>query len=51
MDDEGVRIELVPSQPPPVVDAVAEALAADAMPPDPWWRAGLEENLDESPET
>ena len=40
-----VRLELDPPQPAAVVAAVAQALPAEP-PCDPWWQAGLEENLE-----
>jgi hypothetical protein len=42
-----VELELDPPQPEPVAEAIAEALAAadDAPSVDPWWRAGVYENL------
>jgi hypothetical protein len=42
-----VELELDPPQPEPVAEAIAEALAeADGAPSvDPWWRAGIDENL------
>jgi hypothetical protein len=39
-------VELDPPQPDEVVRAVAEALADDEAPPDPWWRAGIDDVLD-----
>ena len=39
-------VELEPPQPEEVVRAVAETLAGPEPAPDPWWRAGIEENLD-----
>ncbi len=39
-------VELDPPQPEPVAEAVVEALALGAQPAaDPWWRAGVQENL------
>ena len=38
-------VELDPDQPEPVVEAVAEALAGSDRAPDPWWQAGIDENL------
>ena len=42
-----VTPETDPAQPEEVVRAIADALAAEAAAPDPWWRAGIEESLDE----
>jgi hypothetical protein len=43
-----VELELDPPQPEPVADAIAEALGgANAPGADPWWRAGVAENLRE----
>jgi len=42
-----VSTETDPPQPEAVVRAIAEALHADEPAPDPWWRAGIEESLDE----
>ena len=41
-----MEFELDPAQPPEVVRAVRELLAASAPAPDPWWQAGLEESLE-----
>lgn len=39
-------VELDPPQPEPVSEAIAAALALDGGPAvDPWWRAGVDENL------
>ena len=43
---DSVDVELDPPQPDEVTRAVAELLDADAPPPDPWWRAGVDENLE-----
>ena len=40
-----VDVELEPEEPPAVVDAVARLLATERPDPDPWWQAGLDENL------
>jgi hypothetical protein len=40
-----MELETDPSQPAQVVQALAEALEEAPRPPDPWWRAGIEENL------
>jgi hypothetical protein len=37
--------DLDPPQPEPVARAVAEALAVAEGGPDPWWEAGMKENL------
>ena len=39
-------VELDPPQPDDVARAVAELLDADVPPPDAWWRAGIEEDLE-----
>ena len=39
------RLELSPEQPDSVVEEVARALVPAAGEPDPWWQAGLEEQL------
>jgi len=36
-----------PPQPDEVAQAIADALASDRSPPDPWWQAGNEESLEE----
>jgi hypothetical protein len=41
-----VDVELDPPQPDEVTRALAQLLDADAPPPDPWWRAGVDENLE-----
>jgi hypothetical protein len=41
-----VDVELDPPQPEEVARAVEEALARPQPAPDPWWQAGIEENLD-----
>jgi hypothetical protein len=38
-------VELTPEQPQPVAEQVAQALAIGPEAPDPWWQAGLEEQL------
>jgi hypothetical protein len=40
-------VELEPAQPEEIVHAVAALLADDAGAPDPWWRAGLNEILED----
>jgi len=39
-------IELEPEQPEEVVRAVANLVADDGAPTDPWWQAGLDDALD-----
>jgi hypothetical protein len=39
-------VELDPEQPPEVVRAVRALLLREAVRPDPWWQAGLDESLD-----
>ena len=41
------EVELTPEQPPAVADEVAEALSTGPTAPDPWWQAGLEEQLEQ----
>jgi hypothetical protein len=41
-----MELELDPDQPVEVADAIASALRDDAPAPDPWWRAGVEEQLE-----
>jgi hypothetical protein len=41
-----VKIELDPPQPDEVARAVAELLEAEEPSPDPWWQAGIDENLE-----
>jgi hypothetical protein len=41
-----MELELDPDQSTEVADAIALALRDDASPPDPWWRAGIEEQLE-----
>jgi hypothetical protein len=36
-----------PPQSEEVDRAIADVLAEDAATPDPWWRAGIEESLEE----
>jgi hypothetical protein len=41
-----VDVELEPEQPEEVVRAVAELLLEqEAAPPDPWWEAGIENDV------
>jgi hypothetical protein len=40
-----MELELDPPQPEPVAEALAEALVAPPMGPDPWWQGGIEEAL------
>ncbi|HEY6961760.1 MAG TPA: hypothetical protein VI408_07730 [Gaiellaceae bacterium] len=39
-------VETTPPQPDPVLDAIAETLGETAAAPDPWWQAGVAENLE-----
>ena len=41
------QLELTPEQPDEVEEQVAAALEPAAGGPDPWWQAGLEEQLGE----
>jgi len=34
-------------QPAEIAQAIADVLEADEHSPDPWWRAGIEESLEE----
>ena len=45
MTPDRSRLELTPEQPESVVEEVAQALESEAGEPDPWWQAGLEEQL------
>ena len=47
MTSDPSRLELSPEQPDAVVEEVAQALEPAAGAPDPWWQAGLEEQLGE----
>ncbi len=38
-------VETQPPQPDPVVEAIAEALAEPPRQPDPWWEAGIREDI------
>ena len=40
-------VELTPEQPVPVAEQVAQALETGPPGPDPWWQAGLEEQLEQ----
>jgi hypothetical protein len=40
-----VDLELTPSQPPEVEEAIAEVLSNGESPPDPWWQLGIDEAL------
>jgi hypothetical protein len=42
-----VTAETKPAQTDDVVQAIEAVLAAPEPAPDPWWRAGIEEMLDE----
>jgi hypothetical protein len=39
--------ETNPAQPPEVAEAISDVLAGGDPAPDPWWRAGIEESLEE----
>ena len=41
------QVKLTPEQPPEVAERVAAALEPAAGGPDPWWQAGLEEQLEQ----
>jgi hypothetical protein len=41
-----MKLELDPDQPDEVAEAIARALDAGSPAPDPWWRAGIEEQLE-----
>jgi hypothetical protein len=41
------ELKLTPEQPPDVAQQVAAALEPAAGGPDPWWQAGLEEQLEQ----
>jgi hypothetical protein len=47
MDCPSTELELTPEQPAEVVEQIATALGprGGAAAPDPWWQAGLEEQL------
>jgi hypothetical protein len=47
MTPEPSRLKLSPEQPDAVVEEVAQVLEPGAGGPDPWWQAGLEEQLGE----
>jgi hypothetical protein len=40
-----MEVETTPPQPPEVAEAVEGALAEPPREPDPWWKAGIEENI------
>jgi hypothetical protein len=42
-----VDVETTPPQPDEVTRAILEAVAREGREPDPWWRAGIEESLEE----
>jgi hypothetical protein len=46
MDTTDIELEIDPPQAEPVVEALRAVLASADRPPDPWWRAGLDEALD-----
>jgi len=41
------EVKLTPEQPRAVAEQVAAALEPVAVGPDPWWQAGLEEQLEQ----
>ncbi len=41
-----MELELDPKQSDEVAEAIAEAFAARSPAPDPWWRAGIDEQLE-----
>lgn len=41
-----MELELVPDQPDEVAEAIADLLRDDMRAPDPWWQAGIEEQLE-----
>ncbi len=41
------EVELTPEQPPAVAEQVAAVVDAGPRAPDPWWQAGLEEQLEQ----
>jgi hypothetical protein len=47
MESSPKRVELTPEQAPAVAAEVAAALELEPPAPDPWWRAGLEEQVQE----
>jgi hypothetical protein len=47
MTRTGPEVELTPEQPPEVAEQVVAALEPAAGDPDPWWQAGLEEQLEQ----
>ena len=47
MPHDPSRLELSPEQPDAVVEEVAQALDIGPVGPDPWWQAGLEEQLEQ----
>jgi hypothetical protein len=49
VEDAKRELELTPEQPPEVVEQIAAALAPrdPERGPDPWWQAGLREQLEE----
>ena len=42
-----VTPETEPPQPAEIAQAIADVLEVDEPSPDPWWRAGIEESLEE----
>jgi len=45
MADGATNLELTPAQPREILQAVAAALVQGPRDVDPWWQAGLEEQL------
>ena len=43
-----MKLNLIPEQPPMVIEAVSALLQAALPAPDPWWQAGLDEALEAS---
>ena len=41
-----VKLELTPEQPAAIAEALAALLARPERGPDPWWQAGIDENLE-----
>jgi len=42
-----VNPETNPPQPAEVAEAIADVIGGDDSAPDPWWRAGIDESLEE----
>ena len=47
MERPARHVELSPQQPPQVAEQIAAAVDSEPAEPDPWWRAGLEEQLEQ----